>query len=54
MRLQVLGAELNGVPVDADHIYAFCLGGLGAAGQPRLTCTRKRFSGVVFSLVQTW
>jgi AcrR family transcriptional regulator len=28
MRLQVLGAELNGVPVDADHIYDFCLSGL--------------------------
>src|SRR5215217_4730590 len=28
MRLQVLGAELNGVPIDADHIYEFCLAGL--------------------------
>jgi len=28
MRLQVLGAELNGVPIDADHIYDFCVGGL--------------------------
>ena len=28
MRLRVLGAELNGVPVDADHIYRFCVGGL--------------------------
>jgi AcrR family transcriptional regulator len=28
MRLRVLGAELSGVPVDADHIYAFCVGGL--------------------------
>jgi AcrR family transcriptional regulator len=28
MRLHVLGAELNGVPVDADHIYAFCVAGL--------------------------
>jgi AcrR family transcriptional regulator len=28
MRLQVLGAELNGVPINADHIYEFCLGGL--------------------------
>jgi hypothetical protein len=28
MRLQVLGAELNGVPIDADHIYQFCLAGL--------------------------
>jgi AcrR family transcriptional regulator len=34
MRLQVLGAELNGVPIDADHIYAFCLGGLVAPGNP--------------------
>lgn len=31
MRLQVLGAELSGVPVDADHIYAFCVAALGAA-----------------------
>jgi AcrR family transcriptional regulator len=28
MRLQVLGAELNGAPIDADHIYEFCLAGL--------------------------
>src|SRR3954470_12643476 len=28
MRLRVLGAELNGVPINADHIYEFCLGGL--------------------------
>jgi AcrR family transcriptional regulator len=28
MRLQVLGAELNGVPIEADHIYDFCVGGL--------------------------
>jgi AcrR family transcriptional regulator len=28
MRLRVLGAELSGAPVDADHIYAFCIGGL--------------------------
>lgn len=28
MRLQVLGAELSGVPIDADHIYEFCVGGL--------------------------
>jgi AcrR family transcriptional regulator len=28
MRLQVLGAELNGVPIDAHHIYDFCIGGL--------------------------
>src|SRR5215208_4670898 len=32
MRLQVLGAELNGIPINADHIYEFCLGGLVAAG----------------------
>jgi AcrR family transcriptional regulator len=31
MRLQVLGAELNGVPIDADHIYDFCVAGLRAA-----------------------
>jgi len=33
MRLQVLGAELSGVPVDADHIYDFCVAAL-AAGDP--------------------
>ena len=33
MRLQVLGAELSGVPVDADHIYDFCVAAL-AAGNP--------------------
>ena len=32
MRLQVLGAELNGVPIDADHIYKFCVGGLVRPG----------------------
>src|SRR6476646_10819914 len=32
MRLQVLGAELNGVPLDADHIYEFCVGGLVRPG----------------------
>lgn len=34
MRLQVLGAELNGVPIEANHIYDFCLGGLLAPGNP--------------------
>jgi AcrR family transcriptional regulator len=28
MRLQVLGAELNGAPVAAEHIYDFCVSGL--------------------------
>jgi AcrR family transcriptional regulator len=32
MRLQVLGAELNGVPVNADHIYDFCVSGLVRPG----------------------
>src|SRR6476660_1274436 len=32
MRLQVLGAELTGVPIDADHIYKFCVGGLVQPG----------------------
>src|SRR5882757_11012900 len=32
MRLQVLGAELNGVPIDADHIYDFCVSGLVRSG----------------------
>ena len=53
MRLQVLGAELNGVPVDADHIYEFCVGALGAPHTPP-DLPRRTFSGVVFSLVQTW
>jgi AcrR family transcriptional regulator len=34
MRLRVLGAELNGVPIDPDHIYDFCLGGLAGRGDP--------------------
>jgi AcrR family transcriptional regulator len=34
MRLQVLGAELSGVPVDANHIYEFCVGALGAPHNP--------------------
>jgi AcrR family transcriptional regulator len=34
MRLQVLGAELSGVPVDADHIYDFCVSGLIVPGHP--------------------
>jgi AcrR family transcriptional regulator len=34
MRLQVLGAELNGVPVNADHIYDFCVSGLVGPGHP--------------------
>ncbi|MCT7659648.1 TetR/AcrR family transcriptional regulator [Mycobacterium deserti] len=33
MRLQVLGAELTGVPVSADHIYDFCFAALRAPGQ---------------------
>jgi AcrR family transcriptional regulator len=28
MRLQVLGVELNGAPVSAEHIYDFCVSGL--------------------------
>jgi hypothetical protein len=34
MRLHVLGAELNGVPVNADHIYDFCVSALIQPGQP--------------------
>jgi AcrR family transcriptional regulator len=34
MRLRVLGAELNGVPIDSDHIYDFCVSGLIQRGQP--------------------
>ena len=34
MRLQVLGAELSGVPVDADHIYQFCIAALRGPVDP--------------------
>jgi AcrR family transcriptional regulator len=34
MRLHVLGAELNGVPVDANHIYEFCAAGLRGPSMP--------------------
>ena len=34
MRLRVLGAELNGVPIDADNIYDFCVSGLKQRGDP--------------------
>jgi len=34
MRLRVLGAELNGAPIDADHIYEFCVSSLAGPGNP--------------------
>ena len=34
MRLRVLGVELNGVPVDANHIFVFCTTGLSRNGHP--------------------
>jgi AcrR family transcriptional regulator len=34
MRLRVLGAELNGVPIDANHIYEFCTRGLAPDKHP--------------------
>ena len=34
MRLRVLGAELTGVPVDADHIYDFCVSSLTSRRDP--------------------
>jgi AcrR family transcriptional regulator len=34
MRLRVLGVELNGVPIDAGHIYDFCVYGLIRPGHP--------------------
>jgi AcrR family transcriptional regulator len=34
MRLRVLGAELNGVPIEPDRIYDFCLNGLAGRGDP--------------------
>ncbi|MGV0742510.1 TetR/AcrR family transcriptional regulator [Mycolicibacterium sp. XJ870] len=33
MRLRSLGAELNGVPIDGDHIYDFCVRGLANPSQ---------------------
>ena len=56
MRLRVLGVELNGVPIDADHIYEFCVRGLVGSGEPRsdLRDTDLRPLQAVFSLVQTW
>ena len=35
MRLRALGAELNGVPIDPNHIYEFCARGLSRDGGPR-------------------
>lgn len=32
MRLRALGVELNGVPIDANHIYEFCVRGLARDG----------------------
>jgi len=34
MRLRVLGVELNGVPIDAGHIYDFCVCGLLRPANP--------------------
>jgi AcrR family transcriptional regulator len=34
MRLRVLGAELNGVPLDSSHIFTFCARSLLAPMQP--------------------
>ncbi|RAV15655.1 TetR/AcrR family transcriptional regulator [Mycolicibacterium sp. GF69] len=34
IRLQVLGAELNGAPIGADDIYDFCVSGLRAPAHP--------------------
>lgn len=34
IRLQVLGAELNGVPIGADDIYDYCLSGLTGPADP--------------------
>ena len=34
MRLRVLGAELNGVPIDAGHIFEFCVCGLVGPDHP--------------------
>ncbi len=45
MRLQVLGAELNGAPVDADHIYDFCVAGL-LDHPARPTASDLRVAGV--------
>jgi AcrR family transcriptional regulator len=34
MRLRVLGAELNGAPNNAEHIYDFCVNGLVGSADP--------------------
>lgn len=34
MRVRVLGAELTGVPVEADHIYDFCVSSLTGRRDP--------------------
>jgi hypothetical protein len=34
MRLRVLGAELSGIPVEADQIYDFCVNGLTGGHKP--------------------
>jgi len=34
MRLRVLGAELNGTPVEADEIFDFCISGLAGRRDP--------------------
>ncbi len=45
MRLQVLGAELSGVPVDADHIYDVLRRRPRRAATTPSDLPRKRFSG---------
>jgi AcrR family transcriptional regulator len=34
MRLRSLGVELNGVPIDGDHIYDFCVRGVEKRSEP--------------------
>ena len=59
MRLRVLGAELNGVPIDGDHINEFCSAGAAQvaphfvdAPEP-LTWSVSRFENVFARVVLT-
>ena len=45
MRLRLLGAELNGEPLDGGHIYDFCIRALAA----RLVLDPERFDVIVGS-----
>ena len=42
MRLRVLGAELNGAPIEGQHIYEFCMRASTADALSALSCTARR------------